>query len=67
MLPAYVAIEYPGAGCPNGLNAVTAVLPLIVIAKLFALASRKRLLWQVSTEVPLIAVNGAVGGVKLLV
>ena len=39
--------------------------PVTVMAKLLVLASRNRLDWQVKSEVPLIAVNGAVGTVNV--
>ena len=52
----------PGEAGANGLKSVVLVLPLRVAVKLFVLASRKRLLWQVSRTVFVIAVSGVVGG-----
>jgi hypothetical protein len=46
----------------NGLKRWTEVSPLRVMANALALLSMKRLLWQVSREVLVIAVRGAVGG-----
>ena len=51
----------------KGLKAWTEGEPPTVTANALVLLSMKRLLWQVSKEVPLIAVNGVVLGVKLLV
>jgi len=45
----------------------TETSPLRVMAKALEEASRKRLAWQVSSDVPLIAVRGVRLGVKLAV
>jgi hypothetical protein len=52
---------------PNGFAGVGCVLPLTVIANAFVELSMNWLLWQVSSEVPEIAVSGVVGTVKLAV
>jgi hypothetical protein len=49
---------------PNGFTTEGRALPTAVIAKAFAELSMNWLLWQVSREVFVIAVSGAVGTVK---
>ena len=52
-------------GLLNGLFSVSVYeLPLTVIANAFVELSTKVLDWQVSSDVPDMAVRGAVGGVK---
>ena len=63
-LPPTVAALYAAVGA-NGLKGRTLVLPLAVIVSGLALLSMKRFDWQVSKLVLVIAVNGAVGGVKV--
>ena len=54
-------------GKPKGVN-VSIAAPLVgVITFLIMLASLKSMDWQVNSTVPGMAVNGAVGGVKLSV
>ena len=49
----------------NGPNAETLVSPFLVIANALVELSMRRLDWQVSREVPDMAVRGEGGGVKL--
>ena len=64
--PLFAAVAYSDS-CPNGLSATTAGVPVNVIAVVFPLVSTIRFELAVSNPVPVIAVSGAVGGVKFAV
>ena len=63
-LPPFVEADQAAVGL-NGEKACTDTSPLRVMAKALVLLSMKRLLWQVSNEVLVMAVSGVVLGVKL--
>ena len=59
--------KYPDqAVMPNGFVGRGCALPFAVIAKAFVELSMNWLLWQVSSEVFVIAVRGVVGTVKVV-